>query len=101
MKKKGCFNDWFMIKDVFLQTIRGVSASTLRHGHYFTRGQVANEPVLKDFCEKVLKKIKASVNFGELGLYEEKAVLHFHGSIIGDVIVFYSDYDKFNDGFSV
>jgi len=90
-----------MIKDVFLQKINGVSASTLRCGHYFTRDQIANEPVLKDFCEKVLKKIKASVNFGELGLYDDKAVFHFHGNIIGDVVVFYSDYDNYNDGFSV
>jgi len=90
-----------MIKDVFLQKIRGVSTSTLRHGHYFTRGQVANEPVLKDFCEKVLKKIKAPVNLDELTLHEGKAVLHFYGSVIGEVVVFYSDYDKFNDGFSV
>ena len=94
-----------MIKDVFLQTIKGVSASTLRCGHYFTRSQVAHEPVLKDFCEKVLRKFKSPIwtefKFDKLALHDDKAVLHFHGSIIGDVVVFYSDYDKFNDGFSV
>ena len=90
-----------MIKDVFLQTIKGVSASTLRHGHYFTRSQVANEPVLKDFCEKILRKFKSPVKLDKLALHDDKAVLHFHGSIISEVVVLYADYDKFNDGFSV
>ena len=90
-----------MIKDVFLQTIKGVSASTLRHGHYFTRSQVANEPVLKDFCEKILRKFRSPVKFDKLALYDDKAVLHFRDSIISEVVVLYADYDKFNDGFSV
>ena len=90
-----------MIKDVFLQTIRGVSESTLRHGHYFTRSQIANEPVLKDFCEKVLRKFKSPVKLDKLALHDDRAVLHFHGSIISEVVVLYANYDKFNDGFSV
>ena len=90
-----------MIKDVFLRAIRGTSIDTLRHGHYFTRGQIANEPVLKDFCEKVLRKFRSPVKFDKLALYDDKAVLHFHGSIISEVVVLYTDYDKFNDGFSV
>lgn len=90
-----------MIKDVFLRAIRGTSIDTLRHGHYFTRGQVVNEPVLKDFCEKVLRKFKSPVKLDKLALYDDKAVLHFHGSIISEVVVLYANYDKFNDGFSV
>ena len=90
-----------MIKDVFLQKIKGVSASTLRHGHYFTKSQVANEPVLRDFCEKVLRKFKSPVKLDELALHDDRAVLHFHGSIISEVVVRYADYDKFNDVFSV
>lgn len=88
-----------MIKDVFLQKIKGVSASTLRNGHYFTKSQVAHEPVLKDFCEKVLRKIKSPVKLDKLALHDDKAVLHFHGSIISEVVVLYADYDKFNDCF--
>lgn len=88
-----------MIKDVFLQTIKGVSASTLRCGHYFTRSQVAHEPVLKDFCEKILRKFRSPVKFDKLALYDDKAVLHFRDSIINEVVVLYTDYDKFNDGF--
>lgn len=90
-----------MIKDVFLRAIKGTSIDTLRHGHYFTRGQVANEPVLRDFCEKVLRKFKSPVKLDKLALHDDRAVLHFHDSIISEVVVFYSDYDKFNDGFSV
>ena len=88
-----------MIKDVFLQKIKGVSSSTLRCGHPFTRGQVANEPVLKDFCEKILRKFKSPVKLDKLALHDDRAVLHFHGSIISEVVVLYADYDKFNDGF--
>ena len=94
-----------MIKDVFLRAIRGTSIDTLRHGHYFTRGQIAHEPVLKDFCEKVLRKFKSPVwtgfKFDKLALYDDKAVLYFHNNIISEVVVLYADYDKFNDGFSV
>ena len=90
-----------MIKDVFLRAIKGTSIDTLRHGHYFTRGQVAHEPVLKDFCEKVLRKFKLPVELDKLALHDDRAVLHFHGSIISEVVVLYADYDKFNDGFSV
>ena len=90
-----------MIKDVFLQTIKGVSASTLRHGHYFTRSQVANEPVLKDFCEKILRKFKSPVELDTLVLREFSAALVLRGSIIKELTVLYADYDKFNDGFSV
>jgi len=94
-----------MIKDVFLRAIKGTSIDTLRHGHPFTRSQIANEPVLKDFCEKVLRKFKSPVwtefKFDKLALYDDKAVLHFRGSIISEIVVLYADYDKFNDGFSV
>ena len=90
-----------MIKDVFLQKIKGVSSSTLRHGHPFTRGEVAHEPVLKDFCEKILRKFKSPVKLDKPALYDDKAVLYFHNSIISEVVVLYADYDKFNDGFSV
>ena len=88
-----------MIKDVFLRAIRGTSIDTLRHGHPFTRSQVANEPVLKDFCEKILRKFRSPVKFDKLALYDDKAVLHFSDSIINEVVVLYTDYDKFNDGF--
>ena len=90
-----------MIKDVFLRDIRGTSIDTLRHGHPFTRSQVVHEPVLKDFCEKVLRKFKSPVKLDKLALHDDRAVLHFHGSIINEVVVLYADYDKFNDGFSV
>ena len=90
-----------MIKDVFLRAIKGTSIDTLRHGHPFTRGEVAHEPVLKDFCEKILRKFKSPVKLDKLALYDDKAVLYFHNSIISEVVVLYADYDKFNDGFSV
>ena len=90
-----------MIKDVFLRAIRGTSIDTLRHGHYFTRGQVANEPVLKDFCEKVLRKFRSPVELDTLVLREFSAALVLRGGIIKELAVLYADYDKFNDGFSV
>jgi len=90
-----------MIKDVFLRTIKGTSIDTLRHGHCFTVSQIVKEPALSDFCRRILRTFMTPAVFSRITLYDDKAVLKFHGSFINEVVVLYADYDKFNDGFSV